>query len=308
MGGAERGHARGQHGHGQGGEPEEHGGPARAAAQRDAGLDERERRDDHRDEAERDQPDAEPERARAHEALPDGAAAEVVDLAAEHREAGVVAQTRPAEPGNGGARRGAGEDAPGDRERDQRREAREHEPDRGAHDGGAVAHRLAQHRDEQGTHAREQPDEHAEQRNRPRPSAGADIRRDRAVQRREEARDQRGDPVHALPPLPGAPPGAPHVTPLWHRAGHGWTTAMYGLGWRALIVVDEQRFERGQRRGEGAALGVVEAGQPARDQRGALAAHLVEAPRPLRREGDEHPAGVLGIRRARRRGPARRAR
>ena len=113
VGRGERGHTRGEHGHGEGGEPEEHGGPARPAAQRDAGLDERERRDDHRDEAERDQPDAEPERARAHEALPDGAAAEVVDLAAEHREAGVARRPARPSPGTAVPAAAAGEDAPG---------------------------------------------------------------------------------------------------------------------------------------------------------------------------------------------------
>ena len=87
--GRERGRAHREHGHGERGQPEERGWPARSAPQRDAGLHVGERRDDHRHQAERDQTDAETQRARAREGRRDGTAAEVVGLCAEHREAGV---------------------------------------------------------------------------------------------------------------------------------------------------------------------------------------------------------------------------
>jgi uncharacterized protein (DUF427 family) len=67
---------------------------------------------------------------------------------------------------------------------------------------------------------------------------------------------------------------------------------------RGSVVVDEQRLQRRQRREQGLPLGVVEPGQPPRDERRPVAAHLRQPRRALLGQHDPHAARVVRVGRA----------
>jgi hypothetical protein len=227
--------ARGEERQQQDGGPEELGRPARPAAQRDARLQAHEQGSGDRDQHQQQTGDEQARRFAEAEGLDDAAGAEVgrlVDTGAwlNHAEGGLLPGGQPAHPRAGGVREL--EDPAGGQRHQQRQQAGGDEPRADEHRRlrGAVprADAAPQQCDRHQADGREQAHDDAEQGDRPRPVARADLRTtvqgvDHAAQRRQQSGEERGQPVHRSPPLRSRPSGAcgRHQHPLSHH--RRWT-------------------------------------------------------------------------------------